>query len=78
MADLDRCAECGSTMLVRALGETVCRACGLVRSEAPEVGSEVGSEIGSDDAAAAPGGVDPGFADEVAAALARVLKSSLR
>jgi hypothetical protein len=27
-ADLDRCAACGSTMLVRALGETKCRACG--------------------------------------------------
>jgi primosomal protein N' len=26
-ADLDRCEECGSTMLVRALGETRCRAC---------------------------------------------------
>jgi hypothetical protein len=27
-AELDRCARCGSTMLVRALGETQCRACG--------------------------------------------------
>jgi len=27
-ADLDRCAECGSTMLVRVLGESRCRACG--------------------------------------------------
>ena len=26
-ADLDRCQSCGSTMLVRALGETRCRAC---------------------------------------------------
>src|SRR5690348_592604 len=26
-ADLDRCGSCGSTMLVRALGETRCRAC---------------------------------------------------
>ena len=25
--DLDRCASCGSTMLVRALGETRCREC---------------------------------------------------
>jgi hypothetical protein len=29
-ADLDRCASCDSTMLVRALGETRCRACGAV------------------------------------------------
>ena len=27
VSDLDRCAACGSTMLVRALGETRCRAC---------------------------------------------------
>ena len=29
-ADLDHCPGCGSTMLVRALGDTRCRACGLV------------------------------------------------
>lgn len=29
-ADLDRCAECGSTTLVRALGDTRCRSCGAV------------------------------------------------
>lgn len=28
IADLDRCTGCGSTMLVRALGETRCRQCG--------------------------------------------------
>jgi DNA-directed RNA polymerase subunit RPC12/RpoP len=27
VADLDRCGSCGSTMLVRALGETRCREC---------------------------------------------------
>jgi hypothetical protein len=27
VADLDRCASCGSTMLLRALGETRCRSC---------------------------------------------------
>ena len=27
IADLDRCASCGSTMLVRQLGETRCRQC---------------------------------------------------
>jgi ribosomal protein L37AE/L43A len=29
-ADLDRCAECGSTRLVRVLGDTTCRSCGTV------------------------------------------------
>jgi ribosomal protein L37AE/L43A len=33
-ADLDRCSECDSTMLVRALGETRCRACGAVSAGA--------------------------------------------
>lgn len=26
--DLDRCTDCGSTMLVRSLGETRCKSCG--------------------------------------------------
>ena len=30
-ADLDKCESCGSTMLVRALGETRCRACSNVK-----------------------------------------------
>ena len=28
--DVDQCTECGSTMLVRALGDTRCRSCGAV------------------------------------------------
>jgi len=28
IADLDRCSDCDSTMLVRTLGETRCKACG--------------------------------------------------
>lgn len=28
-ADLDRCGACGSTLLVRVLGETRCRSCGV-------------------------------------------------
>jgi hypothetical protein len=30
-ADLDRCESCGSTMLVRALGETRCRECSFTK-----------------------------------------------
>lgn len=33
-ADLDKCQSCGSTMLVRALGETRCRACTFVKQAA--------------------------------------------
>jgi hypothetical protein len=32
VADLDRCTECGSTMLVRALGETRCRSCAWTKA----------------------------------------------
>ena len=31
VADLDRCQSCGSTMLVRALGETRCRECSFTK-----------------------------------------------
>jgi hypothetical protein len=30
IADLDRCGQCGSTLLVRTLGETRCKSCGGV------------------------------------------------
>jgi hypothetical protein len=58
-ADLDRCSECGSTMLVRALGETRCRSCG---SGAGDQGGE-----GGDRAAAS----DETLAADVSAALER-------
>lgn len=32
MADLDHCESCGSTMLVRALGETRCRECSFTKA----------------------------------------------
>jgi ribosomal protein L37AE/L43A len=32
VGDLDRCESCGSTMLLRALGETRCRECGRVKA----------------------------------------------
>jgi hypothetical protein len=34
MSQLDRCAACGSTMLVRLLGETQCRSCGAAGEDA--------------------------------------------
>lgn len=59
-ADLDRCPACRSTMLVRVLGETVCRGCGhrhaATEAEAP----------GSPDSSRLP--------DEVARAIERVLR----
>jgi len=62
-ADLDRCPQCGSTMLVRALGQTTCRGCAAV--------VEVPSAPPSDDAAGGPAALS----DEVARALERVLRA---
>jgi hypothetical protein len=58
-ADLDRCATCASTALVRRLGETLCRGCGRAEP-AP----------GTGEAHSPPTG-DPALGDEVTAALAR-------
>jgi predicted amidophosphoribosyltransferase len=60
-ADMDRCAACGSTMLVRLLGETQCRSCGA-RVESPAAGTR---------AEAAEASV-PGLAGDVQAALDRL------
>ena len=55
LADLDRCQSCGSTMLVRALGETRCRECSFTKAQV-----RVTQRSG-----------DSSLADEVAAALRR-------
>jgi hypothetical protein len=57
VADLDRCESCGSTMLVRQLGETRCRACAWTKTALPR-----------------PPTRSDQLADEVAAALERVLR----
>jgi hypothetical protein len=63
-ADLDRCADCGSTVLVCRLGEVECRDCGHVR--------EAGGS-GEDGPAVPAAPAAPGLSEEVAEALARVL-----
>lgn len=59
---LDRCSSCGSTALVKRLGEVSCRACGAAGS--PLAGEGYAASAG--DRAA--------LADEVAAAVDRVLR----
>ncbi|MFB9723852.1 hypothetical protein [Planobispora longispora] len=59
--DLDACATCGSTALICRLGEVECRSCGEVRLAGHRP-----------DCPARPEGPE-GLADEVAAALDRVL-----
>lgn len=63
-SELDRCGTCGSTMLVVRLGEVECRECGMVR-QAGSAAVEEPSEP-----------VAPGLAEEVAAAVDRVLGGS--
>src|SRR5438105_327972 len=52
LADLDRCGACGSTMLVRALGQTKCRQCSWTKDVA-EPRSASGDGTLADDVAAA-------------------------
>jgi hypothetical protein len=52
VADLDRCASCGSTMLVRALGETRCRECSWTREATPAAGRDADDTLSHEVAAA--------------------------
>ncbi|MBB2913247.1 putative amidophosphoribosyltransferase [Streptosporangium becharense] len=58
--DLDTCSSCGSATLICRLGEVECRSCGAVWL------AREGDEL--------PHSCAPGLADEVEAALARVLR----
>jgi hypothetical protein len=60
--DLEKCPNCGSVSLARVLGDTVCRSCG--RTFASDQTADVRS--------AAP----PGLAEDVEAALNRLLRRS--
>ena len=60
-AELDRCAGCGGTHLIRRLDQVECLSCGLAR--------DVSAEPEPGQSAPAPGTL----ADEVASALDRVL-----
>ncbi|HVF20981.1 MAG TPA: hypothetical protein VNA14_12185 [Mycobacteriales bacterium] len=63
VSDLDTCAACASTRLVRTLGETRCLACGAV-------GEAAGGPLSPAEAPAQPA---PGaLAEDVSAALRRV------
>ena len=87
MAELDRCPVCLSAHLVRRLGEVECRDCGYVRDPGSASG-DAGPVTGVPAGAAAPAadspgageprpepdfGEEPGLAEEVELALARVL-----
>jgi len=72
VGDLDRCQVCASIRLVRRLGEVECRDCGYVGEPAAAISS---AELGS-------GAVDrmtqPGLAEEVEQAIAKVLRRYAR
>ena len=58
---LDTCAGCGSTALLRRLGETICRSCGYA-----------GDSVAATGGAATAPGERAALSDEVARALDRV------
>jgi hypothetical protein len=63
---LDRCRTCGSTVLLKRLGEVSCRACGATGAAAGGSGRPTTSS--------APSAAREALADDVAAALDRVLR----
>jgi hypothetical protein len=71
--DLDRCTSCGSTRLVRRLGETECRDCGTVGEATTQADADAGPECIHQ---VGPDAVPPGLAAEVEQALAKVLRRS--
>jgi ribosomal protein L40E len=80
-ADLDACPRCGSTALVRTLGETSCRGCGASPVTPVPVGERVGAGAAGAAVPAASVEVPPeraALAAEVAAAIDRVLARSPR
>ena len=68
-AELDRCPRCGSTTLVRRLGQTVCREC----ESAPDLLARSVVAADSTTSTEHVGTADDGLAAEVAAAIDRVL-----
>jgi hypothetical protein len=67
--DLDRCPSCAATALARVLGDTVCRACGVTVGAAADP-LDWTAPLDSATTAA-------GLTDEVAAAIARVLRGDV-
>jgi hypothetical protein len=70
--DLDHCAACGSTMLVRMLGETHCRACGATGEQVVPSGPAAARSAAGGPAAGAPDPRSTGLAGDVEAALDRL------
>jgi hypothetical protein len=69
LGDLDRCARCERTHLIRRLDQVECLDCGLTR----EIDA---ADVVDASAPAAPGATSAGLADQVARALDRVLGRS--
>lgn len=72
-AELDRCARCEGTHLVRRLGEVECRDCGYLRWSDGEFPFDL-----PDGGSARQLDGDPRLAEEVARALAKLFDASAR
>jgi hypothetical protein len=67
VSDLDHCAACGSTLLIRLLGETQCRGCGATAERVSAAKAPAPAS------ASAPGPAEPAdLAGDVEAALDRL------
>ena len=75
-ADLDRCRRCGSVHLVRRLGETECRDCGVVGQPSISQPAVAGDALGGVAGTVPADTVPADLAAEVEQALARVLGPS--
>jgi hypothetical protein len=71
---LDRCRACGSTALVKRLGEVSCRGCGATGERAWSSSSAATSPARSSSAGRAGGSSREQLAADVEAALERVLR----
>jgi len=72
MGELDRCAACDSTLLVRLLGDTHCRACGATGERVVAVKPPAGPAPTGATTGATTGPELAGLADDVEAALDRL------
>jgi hypothetical protein len=72
VADLDRCLVCASIRLVRRLGEVECRECGNVCEPATVTSAAAIAATAGD------GITSPELAEEVARAIAKVLRRTTR
>jgi hypothetical protein len=72
LSELDRCADCGGTRLIRRLDQVECQGCGRTRDVSQEPAGSAGPENPEVPGPRAEPGAAGTLADEVASALGRI------